>query len=155
MMKRVLCILMLAALVMMSACSQQPAKEVDLGAVMNDLGGKYGLNEGMLELTENDLMDLYGIQAADVRQFQARIRLESIQADEVVLIEAVDAKAAERVMEQLEARYQTKLNETRDYLPDEFAKIEKCRVMKIGNHAAMIICADGEAAAAEYEKAVR
>lgn len=155
MMKRVLCVVMVLCLLMMTACSPQPAKEVDLKAVMDNLGAKYGLNEGMLDLTADDLLDLYGIAAADVKQYQARIKLESIQADEIVLIEAVDAKAAERVKEKLDARYQTKLNETRDYLPDEFDKIEKCKVVQIGNHAALIVCAEGQAAIGEYEKAVK
>ena len=156
MMKRILCAVLAAAvLLMMGACSSQPAKEVSLEQVMASLAAAYGLEEGMLELTQDDLLDLYGIQSADVKQFKARIRLESIQADEAVLIEAVDAKAAERVLEKLEARYQSKLNETRDYLPDEYAKIEKCKVAQNGNYVAMIICAEGEMALSEYQKALK
>lgn len=155
MMKRAICVLMAVLALMLSACSQQPAKEVSLPQVMGDLAKAYGMDEGILELTEDDLLELYGIEAADVKQFAARIRLESIQADEIVLIEAVDGKAAERVKEMLDNRYQSKLNETRDYLPDEFAKIEKCKVMQNGNFVSMIICAEAEKAVNDYEKTLK
>lgn len=154
-MKRIWCIVMAMAVLLLTACAGQTVKQVELSAVMDSLAGKYGLDEGMLELTEMDLMDLYGIDSALVKQYEARIRLESIQADEIVLIEATDAKAAAQVKEQLEARYQTKLNETRNYLPDEFAKIEKCKVAQHGNYVSMIVCAEAEAAVAEYEKALK
>lgn len=154
-MKKAMCLVLALLMLMMTACSTQPAKEVNLAQVTDDLAKAYGLEEGMLNLTEDDLLELYGIEGADVKQFSARIRMESIQADEMVLIEAKDAAAADRVKERLDNRYQSKLNETRDYLPDEFAKIEQCKVIKNGNFVAMIICADGQKAAEDFEKALK
>ena len=154
-MKKVLCVMLAILALLMGACAQQPAKEVNLGQVMDNLAKEYGMEEGVLQLTEADLLELYGIESADVKQFAARIRLESIQADEIVLIEANDTKAAERVKKMLDNRYQSKLNETRDYLPDEFAKIEKCKVAQNGNFVSMIICADADKAVSDYEKAIQ
>ena len=153
-MKRMMCIMLAVVALLMSACSQ-PAKEVNIPEMMDQLAKAYGLEEGMLVLTEEDLLELYGIESADVKQFAARLRLESIQADEIILIEAADSKAAERVKEMLDNRYQSKLNETRDYLPDEFAKIEKCKVVQSGNFVSMIVCAEAEKAAADFEKALK
>lgn len=153
-MKRMMCIMLAVVAMLLSACSQ-PAKEVSIPQIMDQLAKEYGLEEGMLVLTEDDLLELYGIESADVKQFAARLRLESIQADEIVLIEATDGKAAERVKEMLDNRYQSKLNETRDYLPDEFAKIEKCKVAQNGNFVSMIICADADKAVSDYEKAIQ
>lgn len=154
-MKKVLCVMLAILALLMGACAQQPAKKVNLGQVMDNLAKAYGMEEGVLQLTEDDLLELYGIESADVKQFAARIRLESIQADEIVLIEANDTKAAERVKKMLDNRYQSKLNETRDYLPDEFAKIEKCKVAQNGNFVSMIICADADKAVSDYEKAIQ
>jgi len=83
------------------------------------------------------------------------MQLESLMADEIVLIEAMDAQAAGRVKEKLEGRYQSKLNETRDYLPDEFAKIENSKVSVNGNFVAMIVLGEAEAAQADWEKALK
>jgi len=154
-MKKVLIFVLTAAVLMLTACGQTPAKEVALKDVMSGLAETYGLEEGMLILTADDLMELYGIQAADVKQFEARMQLESLMADEIVLIEAMDAQAAGRVKEKLEGRYQSKLNETRDYLPDEFAKIENSKVSVNGNFVAMIVLGEAEAAQADWEKALK
>ncbi len=154
-MKKVLCAILALMLALLCACGEQPAKEVVLSDVMSQISAAYGLEEDMLELMDTDLMELYGIDSADVKQFAAKIRMESIQADEIVLIEAVDAKAAERVKGKLEGRLQSKLNETRDYLPDEFAKVEKCKVMQHGNYVSLIVCADAEKAVETYEKALK
>ncbi len=156
-MKRILCIALALALALMSACSQQPApaKEVDLNAVMTALSSAFGLEDGMMSLTQDDLLEMYGIESADVKQFSARIPLESLLADEIVLIEAADAQAASRVKEKLEARYQAKLNENKDYLPEEYAKVQKCKVAVTGNFVSMIIFANADEVVAEYEKALK
>lgn len=154
-MKKFGCLLGLAVLLLMlCACGQQPAKTADLNAVMADLEKTYGLDD-MMTLTADDMLELYGIQEADVKQFAARLPMESLRADEVVLIEATDAQAAERVKEQLEARYQAKLNETRNYLVDEYEKISACKVTANGNYVTLIVSKDAEAMTADYEKAFR
>ncbi len=155
-MKKILCCVLMASFILLCACSQQPqAKEVDLSTLMGSLAADYGFSEGMLDLTQDDLMELYGVDAADVKQFAAKIRLESIQADEVILIEAVDAQAAKRVKEKIDSRYQTKLNETRGYLPAEFEKIEKCKVDVYGNFISMIVLENASEAVTAYEKAIK
>ena len=57
-MKKVLIFVLAAAVLMLSACSQAPATEVALKDVMSGLAEKYGLEEGMLNLTADDLMEL-------------------------------------------------------------------------------------------------
>ena len=64
---------------------------------------------------------------------------EHVGCDEVVLVEAKDADAASRVKEALDKRYQAKLNETENYLPDEYAVIKTCSVVMDGNYVAMIV----------------
>lgn len=154
-MKKRLLALAAAMMMLLCACASQTAKEVSLASVMDELTGKYGLDEGMLTLTADDLMELYGIAGEDVKQFEARLPMESILADEIVLIEATDAQAAARVQEKLEARYQSKLNETRDYLPDEYAKVEKCEVKVDGNYVSLIVLSQAEEARGDYEKALK
>ena len=57
----------------------------------------------------------------------------------MVLVEAVNADAAARVKTALDNRYQAKLNETQNYLPDEYAIIKTCSVTANGNFVAMIV----------------
>lgn len=156
-MKKVLCCVLALSLMLLCGCAPQPAagKEVDLNALMGSLAADHGFGEGMLDLTADDLLELYGIPAEDVKQFAAKLTMDSIRADEVILIEAADAQAAKRVKEKLDARFQTKLNEARDYLPAEFEKIEKCEVAVHGNFVSMIVLENAADAVEAYEKALR
>ncbi len=156
-MKKILCCVLVLSLILLCGCAQQPAakKNVDLNALMGSLAADYGFGEGMLDLTAEDLLELYGIAEEDVKQFAAKLTLDSIQADEVILIEAADAQAAKRVKEKLDARFQTKLNENRDYLPEQYAKIEKCEVSVHGNFVSMIVLENAAEAVEAYEKALR
>ena len=67
-----------------------------------------------------------------------------INCDEIVMIEAVDADAAARVKTALDNRYQAKLVETENYLPDEYAIIKTCSVTVDGNYVAMIVAPNAE-----------
>jgi hypothetical protein len=155
-MKKILCAMTALCMLMLCACGAQPVvKDVNVNELMGTMLTFSKIEDGMLELTQDDLLDLYGIKSEDVKQFAAQICINSLQADEIVLIEAVDAQAAARVKEKLDARYQTKLNENRDYLVDEFAKIEKCEVRMDGNFVSLIVVSDAEGADAAYKAAVK
>lgn len=138
-MKKLLSLLLLAVMILtLSACGggdKQSVKSADLKAVL----AKFTFDGEMLEMDENDMLDVYGIQAADMKQFAATVNTSGIDCDEVVLVEAKDADAASRVKEALDKRYQAKLNETENYLPDEYAVIKTCSVVMDGNYVAMIV----------------
>lgn len=125
---------LLLVLTMLTACGSK-VKSADLSAVMNG----FTFETEMTSLDEADLDDYYGIDMADVKQYAGSIADSGIDCEEVVLIEAVDAKAAERVRSALETRYQAKLDEADGYLPDEYAIIKKCGVRVSGNYVAMIV----------------
>ena len=105
---------------------------------------KFSFDGEMLALDANDLLDLYGVNSADVKQFAAAVNTSGIDCDEVVLVEAVNADAAARVKTALDNRYQAKLNETENYLPDEYAVIKTCSVTMDGNYVAMIVAPNAE-----------
>ena len=137
-MKKFVSILLLVTLVLiLAACGgkKEPAAAVNLGDVL----AKFSLGEEMMALGESDLLDLYGINAADVKQFAGAVNTSGIKCDEIVLIEAVDADAAGRVKTALDTRYQAKLNEMENYLPDEYAIVKECQVTSSGNFVAMIV----------------
>ena len=107
----------------------------DLAATM----AKFTFDGEMMELSATDLLDFYGIEAADIKQHAACIATTGIDCDEVVLVEAVNADAAARVKTALDNRYQAKLNETENYLAAENAIIKTCSVTISENYVAMIV----------------
>lgn len=149
-MKKWIAALLLAALALtLSACggkkAETPAAEVKLADVL----AEFGTGDEMLALTEEDMADIYGIEAADMKQFAACVNSTGIKADEIVLVEAADAAAAARVKEALDNRFQSKLNELDGYLPEEFAVAKACKVEARGNFVSMIVAPN----AADLEKA--
>lgn len=140
-MKKLCAILLLAAmLLILTACGSKETKAVNVN--LTDVMAKFSLGEEMMTLTADDLRDMYGIDAADVKQFAAAINSTGIKCDEIILIEAAGSDAAARVKTALDNRYQAKLNETENYLPDEYAIIKTCSVTVNGNFVAMIVAAN-------------
>ena len=148
---------LIAALIvclLLAGCAGSPAKTADLSAVQTALSQAYDLS-GMMTLSEDDLLDMYGIKMEDVKQSVALIARTSTSADEILLFEGKDKDAASRLKAQLDKRYQAKLNEAKDYLPDEYAKISACKVTETGNFVALIVSAEAEAMAKIYQDAFK
>ena len=147
MMKRLA--LALALCLLLAGCAGGAAKTADLSAVQAALSASYDL-DGMMALSEDDLLDMYGIRMEDVKQYVALIARTGTSADEILLFEGRDADAAARIRAQLDKRYQAKLNEAKDYLPDEYAKISACKVTESGGYVSLIVSADAEAMSKIY-----
>lgn len=154
-MKKFIALIMLVVLVFtLTACGgkkTETAAAADLPAVME----KFAMGEEMLALESIDLMDNYGIAAEDVKQFAAAVSTTGVNCDEVVMIEATSAEAAARVKSALDNRYQAKLIETENYLPDEHAIIKTCSVTTNGNYVAMIVAPNAEALVKTYNESFK
>ena len=146
-------VLILSLAFTLAACgsSDKPAASVKL----IDVFGKFSVGEEMMALTQNDLLDLYGIAAADVKQFAGAVNTTGIKCDEIVLVEAVSSEAAGRVKTALDNRYQAKLNEMDGYLPDEYAIVKECSVTQNGNFVAMIVSPNAQALTGIYNEAFK
>lgn len=141
------CALVLAVgmLLALSACGGgEEEADVDLTAVMDEIAGTYDMPEMMTVNTADSLTSFYGIDPADVDSFAVQICSTGIDADEIVLIRAVDEEAATRTEEKLEDRYQSKLNQMQNYLPEQYEVIAACSVETSGTYVSMIISPDAE-----------
>jgi len=162
-MKKIFAVALMIALVLtLTACggkeepvSEPAAQEAVKEIVLSDIMAQFTFDGEMLELAATDMLDLYGIEEADMKQFAAVVNTSGIDCDEVILIEAVDAEAAGRVKECLDTRYQAKLNETENYLPDEYAVIKECSVTQNGNFVAMIVAPNAGDMVSVYDGIVK
>jgi hypothetical protein len=154
-MKKTITALLAAVLLFaLAACGGGSTKQADLGKVMTDIKAKL-TNTEMMDLAKEDLMPNYGIDAADVKQFAARVDSTGIKGDEIVLVEGKDADAAKRIKEKLDARYKQKEVEMKDYLPEEYAMLEKCTVKQDGNYISMIVSPQYEDLNKIYDSAIK
>ena len=144
-----LCILF--ALSCASCSSPESAPSADLKEVLADMESQLSISDPLKVDTEDDLMTIYGIEAADVKQFAGMYSGTGINADEIMMVEAVDSDAAGRVKEKLEKRYQDKENETVQYLPDQYDIVQKGEVRVNGNYVSLLVAQDADKLFSIYE----
>lgn len=126
--------------------------DVSLEDIYSEIAEKTELSDDMLEIGESELTSLYGIDISQVKQYAGSITMVSTSSDEIIMLEATDSDAAAAIKEKVDSRYEAKLNEMRDYLPEEFDKISDCSVYSSGNFVAMFI-SDNSAQMTEIFKA--
>lgn len=138
-----------------SSSKNEPAtKDVDLSEVYTKITENSNLSEDMSEISESELTSLYGIDMDEVKQYAGSITMVSTSSDEIIMLEATDSNAAADLKEKVDNRYEAKLNEMRDYLPDEYEKINACSVYSEGNYVAMFISDDSAAMTEIFKEAI-
>ena len=152
-MKRIFCALMIFALMLaLCACggntdttttTADANVNVDLKAVMTEIESSITLPENMDDITSADLLlQYYGIDSADVKQFAVKINGTGIQCDEIVMIEAVDADALGAIKTCLNNRLEDVKNQMNNYLPDQYQIAAACKVEVKGNYVTLFISSD-------------
>lgn len=154
-MKKLMTLTMMLILTLtMTACSQNgdTGKNADLPKTLETMKTEVGFSD-IVELDQEGLKTNYGIEEEDVKQFAALVDASGVKCEEVVLIEAKDADAAKTVKECLDKRLKSKLAQNKDYLPEQYAIIQKCSVEQDGNYVSMIVGQEHEKMSEIYHNA--
>lgn len=141
--KKVRSILLLALVVMMAVsaagCSGgTKTADMDVAKVMDAMLEKAPI-EGGIELSQDDMLNFYGIQSEDMEAFAANLAADGITAKEIVLVKAKDEDSAKTVESKLQSRLDARRNEFNNYLPDQYAIVEKSEVKRDGVYVRLII----------------
>lgn len=99
----------------------------------------------MLDLDQDMQQALYGIAKEDVKQSLVKVCEDALRADEIWLIEASDAEAAQRIKTLADNRVQQKDDESITYDPEQNAIVRKSFVTVEGNYVFFICSPDVEA----------
>lgn len=129
---------MLAVCLLFCSCAQnQNAKP--LTEIFDSVKSEIGVSE-MLEFSAAaELNRFYGIEEADVAEFAGGVNSSGVNQEEIVLVKASDADAASRIAEALRNRLNAKLNETKNYNPEQYAILETCSVDTDDLYVSMIL----------------
>lgn len=123
------------------------SKNVDLNQIMNKINDEYGISNVTVIDDAAKLKRYYEIDDSLVKQFAVEYAKDASTYCEVVLVEAVDSDAAEKIETSLQNHLQSKISESKSYSPESLAMLEACEVYKSGNFVALII--DAQAASIE------
>ncbi len=97
------------------------------------------------EIESERLMDLYGIDEADIVQSSCFTTVSGAFPDEVVMVEAKDEEAAKKIAEKLQNRLTEVLNQYKDYDAESYAMAEKCSVDTDGTIVSLFLSSQQEA----------
>ena len=130
--KSLLLVLLLWTFLIAGCGGTQTVTEKNLSQVLVEMQESSNLNESLRDLTMEDLENFYGIKSTEVIPYFGKLTDVGIISDEIVLLEASNEDIAKELEDKLVARYEAKLNEMKDYLPDEYDKILRCGVLQNG-----------------------
>ena len=158
-MKKIISIVALitALAVMLCACGQA-AKP--LSDIFNEIKTTYNVTD-LVEFGDvSDLNRFYGIAAEDVKDpmggvvIGGAINYSGVDMEEIVMVLATDNDAALRISEALNNRLQSKLNETKNYNPEQYVIVEKATVDTDNNYVSLFISENCDAMKADYIAAI-
>ena len=131
------------------------AEAKPLGEIFGEMKTTYSITD-MVEFSDvSDLNRFYGIAAEDVKDFAGGINNSGVDQEEIVMVLAANADAADRISEALVNRLKSKQNETKNYNPEQYAIAEKATVDSYDNDVSMFISVNADAMKGDFNSAIR
>lgn len=149
----IVCVLLVSVCVLFSGCAEEPAQEVN-AVVLSEVRDAVlqGLDAEMPFMIETDaLLDLYGIEGQWVASSAGFVTMNGTFPDEIILVEAVDANAAQMVREKLENRLAEVLVQSKTYDAENYAAAQACTVRVDGCYVSLILSPEYQQVSEIYE----
>ena len=127
-------------------------RRVELGAVRDAIIQELEL-ENYLDMGPDLLLNLYGIHEEDYVQCAAFVTMAGIFPHEVVMMEAADGEAADRIAEAMNRRLSEVMNQAANYDPENYALAQKCEVKREGLYVTLFLSPESERMQAVFDGA--
>ncbi len=138
------CLLLLAALLLLTAGCGRESVSADLQAVYDAILQLPGSPE-MMPLSDKRIGSYYGIDTARCPQAIAAVCEDGLRVDEIWLFEAGSETEAEQILTLAQSHLEQICEETKNYFPDQYAAAKQGRALRIGNYTALFVSPQAEA----------
>ena len=135
---KILFLLLFSCLLFAGCGKQEVTPPKDLQAVYENMMAIEGMPEMILVPADKAEL-LYGIPEGNCRQELTAICSDSLNADEIWLIEAKDASAAAEIESLAKKRQEQKASELKDYLPEQYSIVQQGKIIRKGTLVALLI----------------
>ncbi len=153
MLKKVISIFLVAILILTSFCAcgnekspadvdnttEAPVQNISLKDLYDSCTAKM---PEMMALDAEMALDFCGINPEDCVEFYVSICADSLKTDEIWLIKATDSDAVSRLSDVANARLQAKADESITYSPEQYAVVQKAKIVSSGEYFALIVSPD-------------
>lgn len=141
-MKRVLSVLLILILALsLTACGEDTSKAIDIAAVKEQIITDLAI-EGAMDVESSRLLNLYGIEEKDITASACFVTMDGVFPDEIIMVNATDAEAVERIEEKLNARLDEVKVQSQSYDPENYAIAQECEVITEGLTVALFLSPD-------------
>lgn len=147
----IICVLAMLLVVFTGCSKNESTSGVNLKNVLHEINAQFDINE-CIEITDVSDMELYyTISPDDIVQFAAEYVLNtSTEPIEIVMVEAVDKEAKDRIELALINRFNSQSAQSQSYSAEAHLVFEKCGVETNGNFVTMIVSDEVEGIKALY-----
>ena len=147
-MKRFLIFLatIVAACTLLCACSQESSKSSakSLGDVWDKIKSEVSF-ENFSEFDDaKKLSRNYGITEEMADEFAGGVNKTGVNQEEIVLIKAKSSEYADDIEKKLNAKLQSKLNQNKNYNPEQAKMMDGCKVERNGLYVSLIVSENRE-----------
>lgn len=142
------------ALGLLTACgSKEEAKEIDIPALWTSIEETVEL-PSMMELDDTTLKDVYGIDAADLESYVARIPLMNVHATEFFIAKVKDGKM-DTVKEAIAKRQADLVTVWEQYLPEQYELVQNYKLETEGNYVLFCVSAQADEVVGLFQDAAK
>ena len=135
-----------------AGCGAQKAEVPDLQALHDRILEETDAPT-FISITPERLERVYGIRTEDYAQAVVVTCEDGLRIDEIWLVETKDENEAKRIEEMAKKRVEQLMQETENYLPDQYAVAKQAEIMKKGNLIALFLSPDAEKMASLFKNA--
>ncbi|MFJ7647811.1 DUF4358 domain-containing protein [Lysinibacillus sp. NPDC097279] len=142
-MKKTIMILLTAMLaVIISACAgdKDSTIEVKLSAKeMADQMLEKVEQPVLMELSAEELKDLYNIDSAKLEDYSVRVPMMNIKTNEIAIFKVKEAKDVSDIQAALKKRAENVQKQFEQYLPDQYENAKNYKLITKGNYVLLVI----------------
>ncbi|QPQ36423.1 MULTISPECIES: DUF4358 domain-containing protein [unclassified Lysinibacillus] len=142
-MKKTIMILLTAMLaVIISACAgdKDSTIEVKLSAKeMADQMLEKVEQPVLMELSAEELKDLYNIDSAKLEDYSVRVPMMNIKTNEIAIFKVKEAKDVADIQAALKKRAENVQKQFEQYLPDQYENAKNYKLITKGNYVLLVI----------------
>ncbi|MBQ7541609.1 MAG: DUF4358 domain-containing protein [Clostridia bacterium] len=121
-----------------SAAVVEEGEPIPLDTVLTEILDTVELPD-MMKLTIDDLMDFFGLESAWYKDAAACVNANGYEKEEVILVHAASAQDVQSITECLQTSLKNAATEMQNYLPEQYAMIQKCSVQSKGLYVWLFI----------------
>ena len=147
-MKKRMTILTVLLIACLALCGAAPAETAEAPAdadLMTRVCAAIEDEDELIVMIEDDLSDLMGIEPEDWTDFAYLASSNALLGREVIAVLAADEEAADRVEGLLQHYLESRMRETRNYLPDTYRLLSEAQVQRSGCLVVLVVGENAEA----------